>query len=79
MCTTPICTLEPMTREAGCSTMRYMTKHAAGKYGRTIGRKETKALVAPANGAWCYLCGESHRWSTRCAEEAARLRASLPV
>ena len=55
-----------------------MTKHAAGKYGRTIGGKERKALVAASNGVWCYLCEESHKWSQSCAEKAAKIRAQLP-
>lgn len=55
-----------------------MTKHAAGKYGRTIGSKERKALVAASNGVWCYLCEESHKWSKTCAEKAAEIRAQIP-
>lgn len=52
-----------------------MGKHTAGKYGRTIGRREQKQLVAAANGMWCYVCAESHRWSRRCEERAAQLVA----
>jgi hypothetical protein len=54
-----------------------MTKHTAGKYGRTIGRKEQKALVSASNGVWCYVCEESHRWSKTCAERASKLRVDL--
>ena len=44
-----------------------MTKHASGKYGRTIGQKERKAgWPAPAT-AWCYLCNGTHRWAEGCA------------
>ncbi len=44
-----------------------MTKHASGKYGRTIGQKERKAgWPAPAT-AWCYLCSGSHTWAAGCA------------
>ena len=44
-----------------------MTKHASGKYGRTIGQKERKAgWPAPAT-AWCYLCNGTHRWEEGCA------------
>ncbi|MEX1335417.1 MAG: hypothetical protein AB1Z66_08965 [Candidatus Limnocylindrales bacterium] len=44
-----------------------MTKHSAGKYGRTIGQKERKAgWPAPAT-AWCYLCNGTHRWVEGCA------------
>lgn len=60
------------------STIAFMTKHNAGKYGRTIGRKEQKALVSASNGVWCYVCEESHRWGKTCAERAARLRADVP-
>ena len=43
-----------------------MTKHASGKYGRTIGQKERKAgWPAPAT-AWCYLCASTHRWDEGC-------------
>lgn len=43
-----------------------MTKHASGKYGRIIGKKERKAgWPAPAT-AWCYLCSGSHTWSEGC-------------
>ena len=46
----------------------HMTKHTAGKYGRTIGQKERKAgWPAPAM-AWCYLCNGTHRWEQDCAE-----------
>ena len=67
-----------MTPCGHLGTIPDMTKHAAGKYGRTIGRKEQKALVSAAHGVWCYVCEESHRWSKTCAERAARLRANLP-
>jgi hypothetical protein len=67
-----------MTRGSGVATILDMTKHAAGKYGRTIGRKEQKALVGASNGVWCYMCEESHRWSKTCAERAAQARANLP-
>jgi hypothetical protein len=44
-----------------------MTKHTAGKYGRTIGQKERKAgWPAPAM-AWCYLCNGTHFWAEGCA------------
>jgi hypothetical protein len=43
-----------------------MTKHASGKYGRTIGQKERKAgWPAPAT-AWCYLCNGTHTWAQGC-------------
>jgi hypothetical protein len=67
-----------MTAQSAAANIVLMTKHAAGKYGRTIGRKEQKALVAASNGVWCYVCEESHRWSRTCAERAAKLRADLP-
>ena len=60
------------------ATITIMTKHEAGKYGRTVGRKEQKALVAASHGVWCYVCEESHRWSKTCAERATKLRANLP-
>lgn len=60
------------------ATIASMTKHEAGKYGRTVGRKEQKALVAASHGVWCYVCEASHRWSKVCAERAAKLRADLP-
>lgn len=69
--------VEPMTGEGQPSTISVMTKHAAGKYGRTIGRKEQKALVAASTGAWCYVCEASHKWSRICAERASKLRANL--
>ena len=53
-----------MTAQRAPANIVIMTKHAAGKYGRTIGRKEQKALVAASNGVWCYVCEESHRWSS---------------
>jgi hypothetical protein len=68
----------PMTPGFRLATIVDMTKHAAGKYGRSIGRKQQRALVAASNGVWCYVCEESHRWSKICAERAARLRANLP-
>jgi hypothetical protein len=67
-----------MTAALGLGSMRVMTKHTAGKYGRTIGRKEQKALVTASHGNWCYVCAESHRWSKTCAERAAQIRAELP-
>jgi len=46
-----------------------MTKHASGKHGRIIGKKERKAgWPAPAI-AWCYLCNGTHRWSEGCAAD----------
>ena len=43
-----------------------MTKHASGKYGRTIGQKDRKAgWPAPAT-AWCYQCNGTHRWAEGC-------------
>lgn len=49
---------------------RSMTKHASGKYGRSIGQKERKAgWPAPAT-AWCYLCNDSHSWEARCSRLA---------
>ena len=48
-----------------------MTKHASGKYGRTIGQKERKAgWPAPAT-AWCYLCNGSHSWAEGCVASGA--------
>lgn len=67
-----------MTCGPTLASIAVMTKHAAGKYGRTIGRKEQRALVGASNGVWCYVCEESHRWSKTCAERAAALRANLP-
>jgi hypothetical protein len=46
-----------------------MTKHTAGKYGRTIGLRERKAGWPAPVTAWCYLCSRSHRWSEACAAE----------
>ena len=47
-----------------------MTKHASGKYGRTIGQKERKAgWPAPAT-AWCYLCNGTHRWADGCTSSS---------
>jgi hypothetical protein len=68
-----------MTRRPLVATIVDMTKHAAGKYGRTIGTKERKALVAASHGVWCYVCEESHRWSKTCQERAAKIRAQLPA
>jgi hypothetical protein len=64
-----------MTADRPDATITSMTKHSAGKHGRTIGRKEQKALVAASHGVWCYVCQESHRWSNTCAQRAAELRA----
>lgn len=44
-----------------------MTKHASGKYGRTIGQKERKAGWPSQATAWCYLCGGTHTWAEGCA------------
>lgn len=43
-----------------------MTKHTAGKYGRTIGQKERKAGWPSPATAWCYLCSGSHSWVDSC-------------
>ncbi len=43
-----------------------MTKHTAGKYGRTIGQKERKAGWPTPATAWCYLCNGTHRWVEAC-------------
>ena len=51
-----------------------MTKHTAGKYGRTIGMKERKAGWPSPATAWCYMCNDSHRW-----EEACGMRAAAPT
>jgi hypothetical protein len=48
-----------------------MTKHTAGKYGRTIGQKERKAGWPTPATAWCYLCGGTHSWASRCAALAS--------
>jgi hypothetical protein len=43
-----------------------MTKHASGKYGRTIGQKErTAGWPSPAT-AWCFMCNGTHRWAEGC-------------
>ena len=44
-----------------------MTKHESGKHGRTIGRKERKAGWPTPATAWCYLCGGTHGWDSRCS------------
>ena len=50
-----------------------MTKHTAGKYGRTIGQKERKAgWPAPAT-AWCYQCSGSHSWAEGCTGSAGHV------
>lgn len=43
-----------------------MTKHASGKYGRTIGQKERKAGWPSPAMAWCYQCNGTHRWEDGC-------------
>jgi hypothetical protein len=43
-----------------------MTQHTAGKYGRTIGRKERKAGWPAAAMAWCYQCYGTHLWAEGC-------------
>ncbi len=43
-----------------------MTKHTAGKYGRTIGQKERKAGWPVAATAWCFMCNGTHRWEESC-------------
>lgn len=43
-----------------------MTKHTAGKYGRTIGLKERRAGWPTPATAWCYLCNGTHRWKEGC-------------
>jgi len=43
-----------------------MTKHTAGKYGRTIGQKERKAGWPAPSTAWCYLCHGDHAWVDGC-------------
>ena len=65
-----------------------MTKHNAGKHGRTIGRREPKAgWPAPAS-AWCYRCSGTHLWEEGCpaghGDLATRMTipapsASIPV
>ena len=46
-----------------------MTKHASGKYGRTIGQKERKAGWPSPATAWCFLCNGTHRWAEGCAAD----------
>ena len=46
-----------------------MTKHTAGKYGRTIGQKERKAGWPQTATAWCYLCSGTHRWAEGCVAD----------
>jgi hypothetical protein len=43
-----------------------MTKHTAGKYGRTIGQKERKAGWPAPSTAWCYVCNGDHAWVDGC-------------
>ena len=43
-----------------------MTKHTAGKYGRTIGQKERKAGWPTPATAWCFMCSGTHRWAEGC-------------
>ena len=43
-----------------------MTKHASGKHGRTIGRREPKAGWPARATAWCYRCSGTHLWDEGC-------------
>ena len=58
-----------------------MTKHASGKHGRTVGRREPRAGWPARASAWCYRCNGTHLWKDGCTASqggpATRARASV--